>query len=151
LAWGARCQRLWRLRARTEVLAGSSSKLRPFQRSNSRWKANSTQLPLQEMREPGPFASRYSPKQHGRQAGPWPSGKAARDATGRATVTDQQASEILWLALNCPWLMQWQIGERYDTTEQVVGLIKRRRRWKHISPIKPADFPWKAESFKRRI
>jgi hypothetical protein len=72
--------------------------------------------------------------------------------SGATRLTDQEASEILWLTLNCPWLVHRQIGERYRTSGSVVKSIKYRRTWAHVSPTKPADFPWKTSgSFKRRI
>jgi hypothetical protein len=64
-------------------------------------------------------------------------------------LTDQQASEILWLALNCPQLRLRQIAERYGVIVGVVKQIKYRKNFKRVTPIKPDDWPWKSE-FKRR-
>jgi hypothetical protein len=69
---------------------------------------------------------------------------------GNSILTDQQASEILWLALNCPWLTQGQIGERYGVSEDVVGTVKRREKWRHVMPRQPQG-PWKIEGFRRRV
>jgi hypothetical protein len=70
-----------------------------------------------------------------------------------ATITEQQANEILWLALNCPWLTFSQIGERYGTATSTINNIKHRRKWRHLVPLQPKDWPWKTSSgsFKRRI
>jgi hypothetical protein len=60
---------------------------------------------------------------------------------GQASVTELQASEILWLTTNCLWLIHREIGEHYNNiSETTVRDIKCRRTWKNISPKRPTDW-----------
>jgi hypothetical protein len=73
---------------------------------------------------------------------------------GDATLTDEEAGEVLWLCINARHcLTHQQIGERYQTTLYVVDDISSRKSWKHVLPIKPAENWWDESvvGFKRRI
>jgi hypothetical protein len=74
---------------------------------------------------------------------------------GRRKITDLQASQILWLALNCPYLTYDEIGQRYNTTKSSVWQIKHgvTIRLSKVTPIKPSDCWWdhSVEGFKRKV
>jgi hypothetical protein len=70
--------------------------------------------------------------------------EAGKENKRAAKMTKEQAREVLWLAQNTEKSYR-QIAENYPIGGSAVGSIKRRERWKDVSPKKPL---WKQKCFK---